>query len=680
MFTRFAKLILFAIVFILSFDYHKVYAQSSCTTLRCQTGVCVPILTCKIITQLLKIAPRPLPPTVTDVIRRSHCGTFNNIPHVCCDANNIENADETEQQSTQAAPVVSTSRSKTTVRRSSEFSERQIKAGMNILDKTDCGKSNADKISNGVEAGLSEFPWMALLVYTDGVSRTLDCGGSLITDRYVLTASHCIRSPKKKLVSAILGEHNKSEPNDCVGEGQRRKCAPPTQEIDIEEAIYHKDFRPNPRFANDIALIRLVTFGQFVYQLPKNQKQLNWLTIAGWGKIENQTSANALQKATVPLRENNYCDEKLGLIRLTDDQLCAGGGDKKIDTCLGDSGGPIFYAVPYRFVLMAGFGNLSTVKDDRSLKKYTVQGSSAVTSRQIDVDFEKPIIRKSERKTDEEINSGYRILEASKCGKREIELTKTTDKTVQPQEFPWMALLVYFDGLTRTLGCDGSLITERYVLTTAQCIRMENKTLVSVRLGEYNTLQRDDCTGNEINRNCAPPVQEIDVEEAIYYQDYDPNSISFIGDIGLVRLKTKAILRSNVKPICLPLTHHSNVEKNKWMSIAGWNRLNKDQKSNLPFKALIPTINYQECQGIHIFIDLVDKHMCVGEDNVENNYCKGDSGTPMFSTAFYAYGRQPRFVQFGIVSLYGQFCNSMLPSIYVNVTSYLPWIAGNIRH
>ncbi|XP_055843299.1 phenoloxidase-activating factor 3-like [Episyrphus balteatus] len=332
-------------------------------------------------------------------------------------------------------------------------------------------------------------------------------------------------------------------------------------------------------------------------------------------------------------------------------------------------------------ILIAGVGNLSMAKADWSLEKYTVEGSPAVISRQIDVDFEKPIIRKSERKTDEEINLGFRILEATKCGKREIELTTTTDKTPQPQEFPWMALLVYFDGLTRTLGCDGSLITERYVLTTAQCIRIENKTLVSVRLGEYNTMERDDCTGNEINRNCAPPVQEIDVEEAIYYNDYDPNSISFIGDIGLVRLKTKAILRSNVMPICLPLTHQSKVETNKWMSIAGWNRLNKDLKSNLPFKALIPTINYQECQGIHIFIDLVDKHMCVGEDNyVVNNYCKGDSGSSIFSTAFYANGGQPRFVQYGIVSLYGQFCNSVLPSIYVNVTSYLPWIAGNIRH
>ena len=60
-------------------------------------------------------------------------------------------------------------------------------------------------------------------------------------------------------VSVILGEHNTLEPTDCVGEGQRRKCNPPTQEIDIEESIYHKDFRPAPRFANDIALIRLVS-------------------------------------------------------------------------------------------------------------------------------------------------------------------------------------------------------------------------------------------------------------------------------------------------------------------------------------------------------------------------------------------------------------------------------------
>lgn len=58
-----------------------------------------------------------------------------------------------------------------------------------INDIKNCGKSSSDKIKNGVEAKVHEFPWLALLNYrsTKNNETTFGCHGALITKRYVLT-------------------------------------------------------------------------------------------------------------------------------------------------------------------------------------------------------------------------------------------------------------------------------------------------------------------------------------------------------------------------------------------------------------------------------------------------------------------------------------------------------------
>ena len=56
-----------------------------------------------------------------------------------------------------------------------------------------CGVSNtkSDRIAGGYETIPNEFPWQARLIFYSG-SYQIQCGGTLISDRWVLTAAQCI--------------------------------------------------------------------------------------------------------------------------------------------------------------------------------------------------------------------------------------------------------------------------------------------------------------------------------------------------------------------------------------------------------------------------------------------------------------------------------------------------------
>ncbi|KAJ4436622.1 hypothetical protein ANN_16753 [Periplaneta americana] len=67
---------------------------------------------------------------------------------------------------------------------------------MRLLPLDKCGGSFDDKITGGQNASLGQFPWMALLgARLSNGSLLFICGGTLINDRYVLTAAHCLQQP-----------------------------------------------------------------------------------------------------------------------------------------------------------------------------------------------------------------------------------------------------------------------------------------------------------------------------------------------------------------------------------------------------------------------------------------------------------------------------------------------------
>lgn len=92
-----------------------------------------------------------------------------------------------------------------------------------------------------------------------------------------------------------------------------------------------------------------------------------------------------------------------------------------------------------------------------------------------------------------------------------------------PDAYPWIALLAYQlnTGDAPKFLCAGSLISVRYVITTAHCI---NEQLQFVRLGEYDLASDTDG---------AYPL-DVPIEQRILHEGYVANLI--LNDIALLRL------------------------------------------------------------------------------------------------------------------------------------------------
>lgn len=121
----------------------------------------------------------------------------------------------------------------------------------------DCGFINGienmdeSRIIGGETARRNAWPWFALLMVQrkNFGSKSLECGGTLISDKFVLTAAHCVleqgkRTMKKSRLTVRLSEFNLRLDND--GE----------LDVGVANIIPHPNFHPKT-FKNDIALIEL---------------------------------------------------------------------------------------------------------------------------------------------------------------------------------------------------------------------------------------------------------------------------------------------------------------------------------------------------------------------------------------------------------------------------------------
>jgi len=199
-----------------------------------------------------------------------------------------------------------------------------------------CGKANRrTKIVGGSPTEENEYPWQVGLLSSEWSSQPF-CGGTLISDKDVLTAAHCT-SGSTSAAYVLLGEHDLTL-ND--GEKKYRVCSvknhPNYDSYTVNYDYAVLTLCESVEFTEDISPACLPTSSSTNYDSSV-------AVVSGWGTLSTGGSTpDVLHEVTVNTMSNSQCmdsstDYNSGDI--TDNMLCASASGK--DACQGDSGGPL---------------------------------------------------------------------------------------------------------------------------------------------------------------------------------------------------------------------------------------------------------------------------------------------------------------------------------------------------
>ena len=209
---------------------------------------------------------------------------------------------------------------------------------------TDCGVPNSNnmrkRIVGGIPAEVAEYPWQVAILYYDYVFGASllnqQCGGTLVGDKYVITAAHCTYNEFAGNLYVRVGDTSLDTEFEATA-----------MTIGVAAIKQHYGYDASTK-ANDIAVLELsqaVSLTQYPNIKPACLPAAGAVfpgesIVSGWGTIGSGDYLNSwLSEVNVTLFADGNCGSMNPA--MTEDMICAGVMAGGKDSCQGDSGGPL---------------------------------------------------------------------------------------------------------------------------------------------------------------------------------------------------------------------------------------------------------------------------------------------------------------------------------------------------
>lgn len=251
------------------------------------------------------------------------------------------------------------------------------------------------------------------------------------------------------------------------------------------------------------------------------------------------------------------------------------------------------------------------------------------------------------------------LPEAPNCGHQIIDSAMELRRVAQEGEFPWTVLLKY-DGIN-PYKCVGSLISDRYVLTSSVCVTAKNHIMIGAVVGVHSL-------------HVGTHSQFYGIEKIIPHEHFKNGKKEFDHDIGLIKLNDTVKYSDYIQPVCLPKSS-SLVQPEDKVLVTGWGK-NAEGEHVTTKKVIIRRVIANDvCQEKFAKYNFTIDGGCLCTDSLKDykDYsCAGDGGAPVVVKS------GETWYQVGIVS-FGGTCGHDFPDGNTRVSKYVPWITSNLK-
>jgi len=201
-----------------------------------------------------------------------------------------------------------------------------------------CGVHNPSslgKIVGGSEAGIGAQPWQVAILHEYPQLFRQGCGGTLISDKYVVTAAHCTYYWYKEELFVRVGDTILATEFEAEA-----------YTYGVDEIIEHPNYDP-VTYSHDISILVLDDYVDLnshpnikpacLFPKPYTSGEA---IVSGWGEISSPgTRVSHLREVNVNVFANGDCGSMNS--EMDDSMLCAGYMAGGKDACQYDSGGPL---------------------------------------------------------------------------------------------------------------------------------------------------------------------------------------------------------------------------------------------------------------------------------------------------------------------------------------------------